>query len=127
MSKEEVKSKADNLPASTVLLYLFLMPLAFTASLHYLDSKHSTLELKRSDNPIGDMSRFKYLMADIEEIRKTLLFYSPDNQYIPISKTNHAFNYSLPVLGQREMKVIKGKEENLFRSANEQEYIVVSH
>lgn len=120
MSTEDTGS----LPRFSVLLYLFLMPLAFTASLHYMEASHKLLEVRVEQKAKGDMSRFKYLLADSYEVRKHLLFYSPENKYTEISKTNEAFNYTLPVLGHREMKFIKGKEENLFRSATHQQYIV---
>lgn len=118
--------RADGLSAAEVALYLFLMPLAFTASLHYLEWQGKSLELQVESRVRGDFSRFKYLLADSAEVRKHLLFYPPDAAYTPISKTNEAFNFTMPVLGRREMKIIKGKEESIFRSAEHQQYTVTS-
>lgn len=125
MSNSE-RSKADSLSGTQVALYLFIMPLLFTASLHYLESQNKSLELRTSENYKADFSRLKYVLADSKEVKKHLMFYSPDTEYKRASKTLETFNYSLPLLGQREMKIIKGKEDNLFRSANHQQYVVNS-
>jgi hypothetical protein len=124
MSKSQAKSETSGLSLLDVMLYLFLIPLAFTASLHYMEYNNRSPEVTFEARARTEMSKLKYLLADSEEIRKYLLFYSPENEYKPISQTNMAYNYSLPVLGQRTMKIIKGKEDNIFKSATHQQYVV---
>jgi hypothetical protein len=126
MSKSQAKSETTGLSFLDVALYLFLIPLAFTASLHFMEHNNRSPEVRLEALARTEMSKLKYLIADSAEVRKHLAFYSPENKYVGISQTNEAFNYSLPVLGLRQLKIIKGKEDNIFRSATHQQY-VVSH
>lgn len=120
----EKKSNRQRLPGYKIFVYLVILPLIYSAGLHYMNSMNGLIVLQVEGKARTEMDRVKYLLADSTEIRKLLLFYDSSNQYTAISKTNEKFAYSLPVLGQRELNIIKGKENNIFRSANEQMYEV---
>ena len=118
------RTEADTLPWLEVALYLFLIPATFAACLHYFENQNKSTEVTVAGKVKGDLTPLKYLLANFAEVRKSLLFYFPENQYREVTKTNEAFNYSFPLLGQRELHIIKGKEDNLFRSATHQQYVV---
>ena len=124
MTEKERNAQVDRLPATSILLYLFIMPLLFTASLHFLDANVGSVEAFTNVKARGEMQRFKYLLASSDGVRRSLLFFSNDTVYTTVSVTNEAFNYSLPVVGRTEMRFIKGKEDNIFKSATEQQYLV---
>ena len=71
-----------------------------------------------------DITTLKYLLHDSQETRKCMLFYSQDAVYTPVSPSVDIFNYSVPLLGLREIRIIKGKEENIFKSPEESMYSV---
>ena len=125
MVEAKKKEELNSLSSSSVIFYMFMIPLTFSACLHYMDCKNLSIEVKAERIVVGDMSTFKYLVADFEQIRKYLPFYSENTVYQKISNTNQVFNYTFPVIGQKEMKIIKGKEENVFRSSTESVYIVI--
>lgn len=119
-------SKAQVLSLSSVACYLVVIPLIYAGYLHYMESMNSLIVVQEEGKIRAEMDQLKYLFADSTQIRKLMMFYDPANQYSPVSQTNEKFEYSFPLIGKKELKIIKGKEDNIFRSANEQLYVVDS-
>jgi hypothetical protein len=118
------QDRTSSLPFSSVVFYLAMIPLFFVGSLHYMECKNKSLVHQLEAKVNTDMTTVKYLLANSAELRKHLPFYSEDNKYTAVTITNDAFNYTLPLLGQKEFKLIKGKEENIFKSPQESLYSV---
>lgn len=118
------QDSSSTLPSSSVIFYLLLVPLFFAGSLHYMESKNKSQVYSIDVKVNTDITTLKYLLHDSQETRKCLPFYSQDAVYTPVSPSVDLFNYSLPLLGLREIRIIKGKEENIFKSPEESLYSV---
>lgn len=103
-----------SLSAGEILLYLIIIPFAFTGTIHIISSQSEEISLSDEIRFVGEMSAARSYLLNVENVRKHLLFRTEQNRYQKFAETNHHFNYSLPILGERLMKVIKTKEEASF-------------
>jgi hypothetical protein len=110
MSKK-VENPIISLSAFDIVLYLVILPFCFTGTMHVISSQSDELFLSESTRFIGDMSAARSYLLDMEKVKSHLLFRLTPDKYTKFAQTNHHFNYSLPILGQRLMKVIRIKEE----------------
>lgn len=110
MSKPD-RNPISSLSGSEIFLYLLVLPFAFTATLHIISSQSEEIALSEQTRFKGELSAARVYLLDMEKIRHHLLFSTTDDKYIKFANTNHHFNYTLPVLGERLMKVIRTKEE----------------
>lgn len=108
------ESRRDNLAKLgnlEVLLYLFIIPMCFTYAVHFISSKSANMTFQKEIIIKADMNKLNSYVTDFKVFRELLPFYRDETKYTKISDTNDAFNYSLPILGAQEMKIIKAKEE----------------
>lgn len=113
MSKQS-SNPISSLTGTEILLYLIIIPFAFTATLHIISSQSEEIILSENTRFKADLSAARVYLLDMEKMRHHFLFSTTDDKYTKFANTNHHFNYTLPVLGERLMKVIRTKEEVSF-------------
>ncbi len=108
-----------------VLFYLLLIPLSFTYAVHFIDSKNAEVSSYKEAILSLDSTKLNTYATDFRVFRELLPFYKQDNKYTKTSDTNEGFNYTIPILGTREMKIIKAKEEMKYIAQGEKVQTVV--
>lgn len=106
-----LRDKALSLTYFEVLFYLVLVPLSFTYAVHFISSKNMETIFQQSKVLKVDVNKISSYSTDYKVFRELLPFYNEGNKYKIISETNELFNYTLPLLGTQEFKIIKAKEE----------------
>ena len=94
-----------------VFFLLFLLPLGFSYGVHYILAKHYMFERELTVIKQGDVEQVLKKIADFQSVKPLLPLYSPELQIKAISKTNEAFNISVPLIGNVEVRYVKSKEE----------------
>lgn len=107
------------LSTGEILLYLIFIPFAFTGTIHFISSQSEEVSLSEEIRFVGEMSAARSYLLNVENVRQHMLFKTDSANYLKFAETNHQFNYTLPILGERLMKVIKTKEEVSFNEATD--------
>lgn len=102
-----------------VAFYLLVIPLIFTASVHFITAQDSDQTALASASLSKDMNILEHSLKDFHSFRRNLPFFSNATVYSKVSPTNEVFNYTLPLLGTQEFKIIKAKEELKYVSNGE--------
>lgn len=105
--------------------FLFLVPFGFSFIVHYISSVDSQIAFERETKIENDLNQIFGYFTDMTKMREHFLFHLPTTEYKQKTATLQLFNYSLPILGTQEMKLIKSKEESIFRSETEKEKLVI--
>lgn len=114
--------------AAEVAFFLLFIPFAFTFAVHYVSSKNDSFSTKREAQIVAGLGAVEAFLSNTERMKTVLPFFSPDNQYKKSSLNSEIYNYSLPILGQRVVKIVKSKEETRFLSQDQKMHLVlVSH
>lgn len=118
---------AMKMTAAEVAFFLFFIPFVFSFAVHYVSSKNDSFSTKREMQLVTGLGAVEAFLSDTEKMKTVLPFFSPDNQYKKSSLKSEIFNYSFPIIGQREIKFVKSKEETRFLSQNEKLHLVVEY
>ena len=118
------KSSITTIGCFNVFFLLFVLPLGFSFGIHYIVSKTYLLKTRSEVQLAGSADLAYQILGDLSHVKKSLIFYDENIQYNKISETNHAFHYQLPLLGKKEIKLIKSKEETL-RPTKDKKVLVV--
>jgi hypothetical protein len=110
--------------ALEVAFFLVAIPLAFSFAVHYVSSKNDSFATKREVQIVAGLGTVEAFLANTEKMKTVLPFYSPDNRYKKSSLNSEVYNYSFPLLGQQEVKIVKSKEETRYLSQEDKLHVV---
>lgn len=124
MSKQEKDSLMRMNPVETIF-FLLLIPLAFTFTIHYLSSVNQSYNLRKEISVVRTNNNLAEYVKDEHSMRKIMLFYSPKSQDKKTTKNSVTYPYDFPLIGQREVKFLKSKEETRLASQEEMLHTVI--
>ena len=110
--------------AAEVAFFLFIIPLAFSFAVHYVSSKNDSFSTKREVQIVTGLGAVEAFLSNTEKMKTVLPFFSPDNRYKKSSLNSEVYNYSFPIIGQREIKIVKSKEETRYLSQDQKLHLV---
>lgn len=110
--------------AAEVVFFLVFIPLGFTFAVHYVASKNDSFATKREARIVTGLGSVEAFLASPEKMKTVLNFYSPDNRYRKASQNSEVYDYSFPIVGQRQVRIVKSKEETRYLSPDEKLHLV---